>query len=285
MEKVKGQRSKVKGFLLFNFLTFLLLTLFCLSLAQTIPEPPPNPINFLFRALEREAGKNLRGEVLERQLFPPRAVPEQTRADLPAPPFSPVWIRKNFRAKASFGEQIAGRDTWRIDLEPNNSSHPSFRFWIDQKWNIRIAVQERDPSGEITFDARFLSFNGDPKPRANPRQLPLIEAKPKLEQFVNRETGLQLPDGFTVFDLRPRTVGKDNLAALEVRASNGISVLVMVFAPIGTGNTPRIVSRNIGGSFIWVIGNLNRPELEQTAKSVKAPLDLGVLLSSFQNLR
>jgi negative regulator of sigma E activity len=269
--------------ILFTFLPFYLFTF--LSSAQTLPEAPKNPIAFLIRALEKEAQTNLRGEVLEKQIFPPRANPDQTRTELPAPPpLSAAWIRKNYYATAENGENIAGRSTWRINLEPQTSNAPSFTLWIDQKWLLRLAVQERDSSGDITFDARFSSVS-NPKPRAQARQLMLLEAKPKLENFVQRETGLQLPAGFNIFDLRTRSIGKNNLPALEVRASNGISVLVLIFAPIRTGNTSRIVSKIIGNGFIWIIGNLPRAELEKTASSVKASLDLMVLLSSFQNLR
>ncbi|MEY4530715.1 MAG: hypothetical protein RLZZ156_1436 [Deinococcota bacterium] len=253
------------------------------SLAQT--EAPKNPIAFLINALEREAQTNLRGEVLEKQIFPPRANPEQTRTELPAPPpLSANWIRKNFYARAELGEVIAGRTTWRIHLEPKMSNAPSFTLWIDQKWLLRLGIQERDSSGDVTFDARFTSLS-NPKPRQQARQLMLLEPKPKLENFVQSQTGVQLPEGFTIFDLRPRTVSKDNLPALELRASNGISVLVLVFAPIKTSNTSRIVSRIIGNGFVWVIGNLARAELEKTAGSVKRNLDLDVLLSSYQNLR
>jgi hypothetical protein len=266
-------------------LFFLSLTLFVFTSAQVIPEPPPNPIAFLIRALEREAQTNLRGQVLEKQIFPPRANSEQIRAELTAPPpLSANWIRKNFFATAENGEMIAGRDTWRINLTPKNNNAPNFTLWIDQKWLLRLAVQERDSSGEITFDARFTSLN-KPKPRQQARQLMLLEAKPKLENFVQTQTRLQLPEGFNIFDLRSRTVGKNNLPALELRASNGISVLVLIFAPIGTSNTSRIVSRIIGNGFVWVIGNLTRSELEKTASSLKTPFDLNTLLTNFANLR
>ncbi len=277
-----SRRRKGLGQWIVVFLLSLSSFLYALA---TGTEPPKNPINFLISALEREAQTNLRGEVLEKQIFPPRANPEQTRTDLPAPPpLSADWIRKNFYAKAELGENIAGRNTWRIILEPKASSAPSFTLWIDQKWLLRLAIEERDSSGDVTFEARFISL-GNPKPRQQARQLTLLEAKPKLENFVQTQTGLQLPEGFQVFDLRPRTVGKNNLPALELRASNGISVIVVVFAPIGTSNTSRIVSRIIGNGFVWVIGNLVRVELEKTASSVKSRLDLGVLLSSYQNLR
>jgi negative regulator of sigma E activity len=220
------------------------------------------------------------------QLFPPRQVPEQTRADLPAPPpMLPAWIRRNFNVSAESGEQIAGRETWRIRLQPKNNSAASYVFWLDQRWLLRLAAEERDSSGEVVYSARFVRL-GTPNPRQQARQLNLLEPKPKLQSFVQSQTGLQLPDGFEVVEIRPRTVSKDNLPALEVHASNGIGVLLYVFAPIGTANTPRIVSRKLQArTFVWVVGNLSRAELERTASSVGAGLNLDSLLLSFQGLR
>jgi hypothetical protein len=281
---VKGKRRKAGGrWLFFVALFSFLSSLF--AFAQTIPEAPSNPVAFLVRALQREAVTNLRGEVRELQTFPPRQVPEQTRADMPAPPpLLPAWIRRNFRVDAEIGEQIAGRETWRIDLQPKNASAASFTIWIDQKWQLRLAIQERDSSGDVVYSARFVRL-GNPTQRQNARQLNLLEPRPKLQIFVEAQTGLALPDGFEVVEIRPRTVGKDNLPALEVRASNGIGVLVFVFAPIGTANTPRIVSRKLGRAFVWVIGNLNRSELERSAGSINASLSLDTLLTGFQGLR
>jgi hypothetical protein len=277
-QKAKGER-KAFGF-------FLLPFAFCLAFAQTIPEPPNNPINFLVRALQREAVTNLRGEVREMQLFPPRQVPEQTRADLPAPPpLLPAWIRRNFSVSTELGEQIAGRETWRIALQPKNSNAARYIFWLDQKWQVRLGAEERDSSGEVVYSARFVRL-GTPTQRQQARQLNLLTAKPKLQSFVQAQTGLQLPDGFEVVEIRPRTVSKDNLPALEVHASNGIGVLVYVFAPVGTANTPRIVSRKLTArTFVWVIGNLSRAELERSASSINTTLSLETLLSSFQGLR
>ena len=255
------------------------------TVAFSTTEIPQNPINFLFRALEQEAKTNLRGQVLEKQIFPPRTNPEQTRTDLPAPPpLSANWIRKNYLVIAENGEIIAGRNTWRINLAPKNSNAPSFSYWIDQKWLVRLGIQERDSDGDVTYEARFTGLE-NPKPRPQARQLMQLEPKPKLENFIQSQTGVQLPEGYSIFDLRPRMVSKDNLPALELRASNGISVLVVVFSPIKTSNTARIVSRIVGNGFIWVIGNIARSDLEKTAGSVKSGLDLGVLLSSYQNLR
>jgi hypothetical protein len=264
----------------------LALFALCVAVAQTIPEPPSNPINFLVRALQREAVTKLRGEVRELQLFPPRQISEQNRTEMPAPPpLLPAWIRRNFHVSTELGEQIVGRETWRITLQPKNSGAARFVFWLDQKWQVRLGAEERDSSGEVVYSARFVRL-GTPTQRQQVRQLNLLEPKPKLQSFVQAQTGLQLPDGFEVVEVRPRTVSKDNLPALEVHASNGIGVLVYVFAPIGTANTPRIVSRKLTGrTFVWVIGNLSRTELERTAGSVGAGLSLDNLLLNFQSLR
>jgi hypothetical protein len=289
VKRDKRRKTKDEGrtFILRLSSVLALFALFSLfALAQTIPEPPANPINFFVRALQREAVTNLRGEVREVQVFPPRQVPEQTRTDLPAPPpLLPAWIRRNFNVSVELGEQVAGRETWRIRLQPKNSSAASYVFWIDQKWQVRLAAEERDSSSEVVYTARFVRV-GTPTQRQQARQLNLLEPKPKLQSFVQAQTGLQLPDGFEVVEIRPRTVSKDNLPALEVRASNGIGVLVYVFAPVGTANTPRIVSRKLAArTFVWVVGNLSRPELERSASSVGAGLNLDSLLLSFQGLR
>jgi hypothetical protein len=282
-EQRKGQRERRKApFFLFSLFAFLS----CLfAFAQTIPEPPNNPIGFLVRSLQREAVTNLRGEVREVQIFPPRQVPEQTKAEMPAPPpLLPAFIRRNFVVSAQMGEQLAGRETWRIQLLPKNPSAAQYVFWIDQKWLVRLGAEERDSSGEVVYSARFLRLN-NPTPRQNARKLNLLEPRPRLQAFVEAQTGLLLPEGFEVIEIRPRSVGKDSLPALEVRASNGIGVLVLVFAPIGTANTPRIVSRKLGRAFVWVIGNLRRDELERSAGSVNASLSLDSLLANYQNLR
>ncbi|MFN3265998.1 MAG: sigma-E factor regulatory protein RseB domain-containing protein [Deinococcales bacterium] len=266
---------------------WLLPMLLCsiLGFAQNIPEPPPNPINFLLQSLRREAQTNLRGEVRELQVFPPRQVPEQIRPEMPAPPpLLPAQLRKNYLVTAELGESIAGRQTWRIQLQPKNNNAASYTIWIDQKWLLRLGTQERDPNGEVVYSARFIRLN-TPNLRQQPRQLNLLEPSPKLQRFVETQTGLLLPEGFLVFEIRPRTVGKNNLAALEVRASNGMGVLVLVFTSIGTANTPRIVSRKVGRAFVWVIGNLRRAELERSAASIVGNLNLDALLSSFGALR
>lgn len=257
------------------------------ALAQNLPTMPVNPLNFLIKSLQTEAGVNLKGVVQENVLFPPRKEPEQTKDSLPAPaPINPNLLRQNFSSSIAAGEPIAGRSTWKIILTPNNHDAPSLSYWIDRVWHVRLAVEEHDFNNTITAQARFTSLLGKPNARKDGRQLGKLEFRPKLEAFLQKTVGeIALPEGFRVFVLKTRTVGKDNLPAFELRASNGLSVLVMVFSPIKTRATSKLATRQmtIKGSetWVWVIGNLPETQLQRTVDSIVMPLDLNTLLMQF----
>ena len=253
------------------------------AVAQNIPMPPANPLNYFLKSLETEAGLNVRGVVSERQIFPPRKESDATRTDFPAPPPLVVaLLRRNWRVAVSNGEQIAGRDTWKLELLSANIAAPRFTYWIDREWNLRLAVEERDITGDVTYSARYQSIE-KPTKRSQRRTLTRLELRPLLERFVEAQIGdYYLPNGFRLVDVRPRTM-RDNQAALDFRASNGLSVIVIVFAPVATGRNAKLAVRDLKGSWVWVIGNLQRTELDQIADSVKAPLEIAGLLSGFSS--
>ncbi len=255
--------------------------------AQNLPLMPANPLGFLLRSLQTEAGINLKGVVEETVIFPPRKETHQTKENLPAPPpINPNLLRQNFNSSIQPGEQIAGRNTWKIILTPINHDAPSFSYWIDRDWHVRLALEETDFNNTITSQARFISLNGKPTARKDGRTLGKLEFKPKLEAFLQKTVGeIALPEGFRIFVLRVRTVGKDNQPALEIRASNGLSVLVIVFSPIKTRATPKLATQKLStknaDAWVWVIGNLPEAQLQRTANSIVAPLDLNGLLVKF----
>jgi hypothetical protein len=265
------------------FAVWLVMLCGVIAFAQSVPTPPANPLNYFLKSLENEAGLNVRGSVMERQTFPPRKAPDATRTDFPAPPPLVVaLLRQNWRVTISTGEPIAGRETWRLEFTPNNAAAPRFTYWMDREWNLRLAIEERDAFGDVTYSARYQSID-KPSKRSQRRTLTRLELRPVLEKFVRAQVGAYyLPDGFRLVDVRPRTV-RDNQAALDLRASNGLSVIVVVFAPIGTGRNAKLVVRDLKGSWVWVIANLERTELEQIADSVKAPLEMTGLLSGFSS--
>jgi negative regulator of sigma E activity len=265
----------------------ILLLVAGLAWAQNVPAMPANPFNYLLRALQTEAKINLNGVVQETVIFPPRKEPNQTKDSLPAPPpINPNLLRENFSSSLAAGEQIAGRSTWKITLTPNNHDAPTISFWIDREWNVRLALEERDFNGVVTTQARYSSLSGVPTPRNDNRKLNKLEFKPKLEAFLQKTVGdIALPEGFRIFVLKVRTVGKDNQPALEVRASNGLSVLVIVFSPINTKATQKLATRKLRSkntdAWAWVIGNLPEVQLQRTADSIVNPLDLSGLLVKF----
>jgi hypothetical protein len=252
--------------------------------AQNLPQPPANALNYFLKALRTEAGLNVSGTVSERQLFPPRKDADAVRKDFPAPPpLGVALLRRNWTAQASIGEPIAGRDTWRVDLTPNNRNAPSFTYWFDREWNVRLGVDERDPYGTLTYSARYSTIT-KPAKRGTARQLTLLEPKPKLEEFVRAQIGAYaLPEGFRLMDIRPRTV-RDDRPAVDLRASNGLSVLVIVFSPVSTGRTPKLAVRDLKGSWVWVVGNLVTADLDAVAQSIRAPLEIGALLNGFNDV-
>ena len=266
-----------------RFALLLVMLFAVVAVAQNIPVPPANPLNYFLKSLDNEAKLNVRGVVLERQTFPPRKQAEATRTDFPAPPPLVIaLLRQNWRATVSTGEQIAGRDTWKLELMSANAAAPRFTYWIDREWNVRLALEERDITGEVTYSARYQEIE-KPTKRGQRRTLTRLELRPPLERFVKGQIGdYYLPSGFRLVDVRPRTV-RDNQAALDLRASNGLSVIVIVFAPVATGRNAKLAVRDLKGSWVWVIGNLERTELDQIAASIKAPLEMTGLLSGFSS--
>jgi negative regulator of sigma E activity len=265
----------------------IILLIAGLAFAQNLPLMPVNPLNFLLRSLQTEAGINLKGVVEETVIFPPRKETHQTKENLPAPPpINPNLLRQNFSSSIQPGEQIAGRNTWKITLTPNNHDAPTLSYWIDREWHIRLGLEETDFNNTVTTQARFTSIDGKPNARTDGRKLGKFEFKPKLEAFLQKAVGdIALPNGFKIFMLKSRTVSKDNLPALEVRASNGLSVLVIVFSPIKTRATPKLATQKLSTknaeTWVWVIGNLPEAQLQRTANSIVAPLDINSLLVKF----
>lgn len=241
-----------------------------MAFAQNPSLAPERPPLFLGRSLGREAGLKLTGTVVQTVAFPPSKNPERALLELPPPPVvEPQLLRRNFRARIEVGEAIAGRETWRLSLEPINPNAPSFHFWIDREWLVRLGYEELDASGTVTDRARFTSFDGAPKALKNPRRLNRYKFDPSLEAMVlTALPGLTLPEGFRVMALRPRDVNGQQ--GLELRASNGLSVMVLVLSPVANRQGPKLAVRNVSGTWLWVVANMPKAELDRVANSLVA---------------
>jgi hypothetical protein len=230
----------------------------------TAQEPFIDAYALLLRGLDREANLGLSGTVTETQLFPPRKTPQrQYQGELPAPP--PVVVellRSNYRANLEPGEVIAGRATWLLSLSPTNSEAPEFRVWFDRTWGVRLAVEQRNGEGTLTHSARFVQLAGSPTPR--PERLAVVLS------------GLSLPAGFRWVGLARRGDAQDRL---ELRASNGLAVLVLSLAPRQTAPGLGIAQRRFRtGTWLWVVGNLTTASLERLTASASDGLDVGAAI-------
>jgi hypothetical protein len=251
----------------------ILALIFGLAFAQELPKVRP----FLNSVYENEATNVVTGEVLETQLFPPRKLADQILSELPLLPLMiPELIDANFRLQLEAGKKIAERETYKLSLEPKNKIAPRWTFWVDREWKHRLAFEETDFAGNVTAKAQFIGIKGAPAPREKRkgRRAPL-----KLELEKNVLTalkGLSLPEGFRVLGAQLKDVKSQR--RLEIRASNGLSVIAVVLAPVSTKAGPKLAVRDANGAWVWVIANLPKANLEQIANSVNSPINLPELI-------
>ena len=249
--------------------------IFGLAFAQELPKVRP----FLNSVYENEATNVLSGEVLETQLFPPRKQADQILGELPLLPLLiPELLEANFRLQLEDGQKIAGRETYKLSLEPKNKIAPRWSFWVDREWRTRLAFEETDFAGNITAKAQFIGVKGPPTPREK-RKGRRAQLKPELEKNVMTALkGLSLPEGFRVLGAQIKNANAQR--RLEIRASNGLSVIALVLAPNQTKTGPKLAVRDVNGAWVWVIANLPKANLEQIANSVNGPINLPELIQS-----
>jgi negative regulator of sigma E activity len=253
--------------------SFLIVLIFGLAFAQELPKVRP----FLNSVYENEATSVLTGEVLETQLFPPRKQVDQILGELPLLPLMiPELIDANFRLRLEPDKKIAGRETFKLSLEPKNKIAPRWTLWVDREWRHRLAFEETDFAGNVTAKAQFIGIKNPPAPREK-RKGRRTQIKPELEKNVMAAfKGLSFPEGFRVLGAQLKDVKSQR--RLEIRASNGLSVIVVVLAPVSTKAGPKLAVRNANGAWIWVIANLPKANLEQVANSVNGPINLPELM-------
>ncbi len=251
----------------------ILALIFGLAFAQELPKVRP----LLNSVYENEATTVSTGEVLETQLFPPRKQADQILGELPLLPLMILeLIEANFRLQLEEGKKIVGRDTYKLSLEPRNKIAPRWTFWVDREWRNRLAFEETDFAGNVTAKAQFIGIKGAPSPREKRkgRRAPL---KPELEKNVlGTLKGLSLPEGFRVLGAQIKDANGQR--RLEIRASNGLSVIALVLAPNQTKSGPKLAVRDVNGAWVWVIANLPKADLEQIANSVNGPINLPELI-------
>lgn len=226
----------------------------------------------LSAALRQARNVAARGQVEVTVLFPPRGVPTRRANALPAVPFRPTLLARNFTVSRAGTETVAGRQSTRFELTPKVGQAARWTLWIDQAWNIPLAFEERMPDGSLARRAAFLKVNAQPtRVQVRVPAIPEGLRAAVLAAFP----GLRLPPGFVPEGVRVRANGR-----LDVSLTDGVNVLALVLAARDVAAAPGVASRRVGGRFVWLVGNLPGAALTQVLANVRAvnPTALGTFL-------
>lgn len=217
-------------------------------------------VDLLLPALRKAATITVRGETSVTVAFPPRDPPVRTARSLPPVTFLPALIRQNFDVRLSSQEPVAGRPTQVFTLTPKVGKASSWRLWIDIRWNVPLAYEERSADGSLARRAELLHAE-----KLQKRAVPLaLKPLPGLNKAVlSALPGLQLPAGFQAFRVGQRKAGP------EIILSDGVNVLVLVLTQKGVRAAAGVTSRKLDDGYLWLVGNLDAGSLTETLAGVR----------------
>ncbi len=247
------------------------------------------PTDALISALRRSLVQEARGEALLELVFPPGSTPLRRARALPRLGAVPALVRRNFVVTAA-PDTVAGRPATRYLLTPNNAQAARWTIWIDVRWKVPLAYQERLPDGTLARRAELLSVNpGLNKLAAGTVQTPVPGLKKALLGVL---PGLSLPAGFEPLRVRMRA-GAAGAAATEVVLSDGLNVLALVVSSRAVQPASGVAVRRLGGpglgepglggpgpggQSVWLVGNLPQNTLESALSGIRR-LDTAALVS------
>ncbi len=229
-------------------------------------------VDDLSDALRRARNQAARGEVEVTVLFPPREVPTRRANALPAVPFRPPLLARNFTVSRAGTEPVAGRPATRFELRPKVGQAARWTLWIDTDWNVPLAFEERMPDGTLARRAAFLKVNSRlVRVQAGVPVVPGGLRASVLAAFP----GLRFPPGFVPEGVRVRAGGR-----VDISLTDGANVLALVVASRNVAAAPGVASRRVGERGVWLVGTLPGAALDQALANVRAldPAALGTFL-------
>lgn len=214
----------------------------------------------LLSALKRARTLEARGQVQVTVNFPPRPDPVRLLGKLPALPFRPALLAKNFEVVRGAADTVAGRPALRFELTPKIGQAPRWTLWIDSAWNIPLAFEERRADGALARQAVFVKVGESPVKVAVTLPAAPVGLHAALKGAL---LGLKLPAGFTPVSLK--RAGQ----RLEITLSDGANTLLLVLAPRNVQPADGVASRRVGGRFVWLVGNLPSNVLADALTGIK----------------
>jgi outer membrane lipoprotein-sorting protein len=205
-------------------------------------------------------------------------------------------LERNYLARMTGEETVAGRRTYRIELRPRHPGNPWKRLWVDRVTKILLASEDYDGAGRLTRKSRVESIEFDysePKGSLKPSEELVKHAKPEPADEneivppgkISKAVGFQvlrptyMPPGYQleaafVYSCQcgcrvpaARLQYGDGLNTISVLQCGHLCHHVSACGSRGLpqGQGVRVVS---GENTIVVVGELTRRELEKMAKSI-----------------
>ena len=234
-----------------------------------------SPAEALISALKRSWLAEARGEAVLELVFPPSSTPLRRAHALPRLAAVPALIRRNFDVTVGALEALAGRPALRYTLTPRNAQAARWTVWIDQKWKVPLAYQERTPDGSLARRAELTGVNpalarlavaAPTAPLAGSRA-PKIQALKRA--LLSALPGLKLPAGFEPLSVQRHT-GPAGNTSTEVLLTDGLNLLALVVSPRPVQAASGVAVRRLKGQSVWLVGNLPQSTLEDTLSSIRS---------------
>ncbi|MCB4757517.1 MAG: outer membrane lipoprotein-sorting protein [Elusimicrobia bacterium] len=213
-------------------------------------------------------------------------------------------IAENYDLNLKPGENIAGRNTWVLDVKPKAKGKPYRTLWIDQDQYLILKSREYNPDGTLTIESAFekIDFPAGLDAGAfnfrvpagthvqdhefSPDFLSLEELKESGAHFPRMPE--HLPAGFVFesadfFNVKSKEVSHlrytDGLNVISLfESAYPVSTKTGAFqwepsefetATIGFSRAGKILYWQSGNRYFTLVGNLSSEALHKIAKSIK----------------
>ncbi|AFZ68182.1 hypothetical protein [Deinococcus peraridilitoris] len=213
-------------------------------------------------AMRRARHLEVHGTVESSVYFPPRGNPTRRVRTLPRVEFVPWLVQRNFDLSAGTNETLAGRGVVRYDLTPKRGSADRWTIWLDARWDVPLAYEQRTSTGEVIRRAAFTRVQGKPRRRLN-IMTERVSDPPFRQAVLRGLPGLALPETFEPVGCHASETGR------EILLSDGLNVLALVIAPRDVQGGSGVTSRRVGPYYLWLIGSLPQAQLRDVIAQVQ----------------
>ena len=193
--------------------------------------------------------------------------PDKTPRFLPPPPFlqpdqmenmqihNIQILLKNYKVRVLDGGNVAGRNTYLIEIDPKNSDRPSSKIWVDAEKSIALKTEQYNAKKVLQRVIAYSTINFEPVINDTSFQIPrkfwnnrrpfrrpdreeiwnYIQGKPDLDMIKDKaHFDIMLPDripsGLALQSINIVKIGKDQ--NIHLKYTDGLTTLSVFQSPI-----------------------------------------------------